>query len=365
MGILDLLHDPTQTPEQIFANEQVQWLLQKGLSAENIQDDAITAALVDPGAPNAPTSLTLTGSGTYQDNKQGMTRAYVTLSWMNPTANFGDAVVLYRQSGQTTWMHATRTTGTTARIEGLECGLNYDFGVQAVSQFNVAGAVASLTTQLMPGDPDGPSAPGTPTIVDKKLTTITFGWAASASTDTGGYEAEIRTAASGGGSQVWTGTVDSTFATVDQATIGFGVTRYFRVRGLDYTKNAGSWTSDVSFSFVKAVTADIGALQVTQSEIADTSISTVKIIGEAVTTPKRQALSTLSQSVSVAANSDGQYAFAHNLGVRASFSIRVTGTWNGKVATTQYNGTTTEVNMNVWNGHPTDAVSGTLYVDYW
>lgn len=273
MGLLDLLQDPNQTPEQILANEQLQWLMQKGLDATNIQDDAITAALVDPSAPNAPTGLTLTGSGTYQDDKQGLTRAYVTLSWTNPTANFGDAVVLYRQTGQTLWMHATRTTGTTARIEGLECGLNYDFGIQAVSQFNIAGAVASLTTQLMPGDTSGPSAPGTPTIADKKLTTITFQWAASASKDTGGYECEIRTASSGGGSQVWAGKADATFITVDQASIGFGVTRYFRVRGVDYTKNTGSWSSDVSFSFAKIVQGDVSSGAIDTPELATDAVS--------------------------------------------------------------------------------------------
>lgn len=141
MGILDIAQDQSQTPEQILANEQLLWLMQQGLDQANIREGAITAALVDPNAPNAPTGLTLTGSGTYQDAKQGLTRAYVTLAWTNPTENFGDAVVLYRQTGQTLWTHWTRTTGTTARVEGLECGLNYDFGVQAVSQFNVASAI--------------------------------------------------------------------------------------------------------------------------------------------------------------------------------------------------------------------------------
>lgn len=141
MGLLDIAQDQTQTPEQIMANEQLLWLMQQGLDDVNIRAGAITAALADPTAPNAPTGLTLTGSGTYQDAKQGLTRAYVTLSWTNPTEDFGDAVVLYRQTGQTLWTHSTRTTGTAARIEGLETGLNYDFGVQAVSQFNVASVV--------------------------------------------------------------------------------------------------------------------------------------------------------------------------------------------------------------------------------
>lgn len=365
MGTLDLLQDPMQTPEHILANEQLQWLMQKGIGAENIQDDAITAALVDPSAPNAPTGLTLTGSGTYQDDKQGLTRAYATLSWTNPTANFGDVVVLYRQTGQTLWMHATRTTGTTARIEGLECGLNYDFGVQAVSQFNVAGAVASITTQLMPGDTSGPSAPGTPTIADKKLTTITFQWAASASKDIGGYEGEIRTASGGGGSQVWSGKTDSTFITVDQASIGFGATRYFRVRGVDYTKNAGSWTSDVSFSFAQAVTGDIGSEAVQTGNIGALQVTTGVLAGSAVTTVKRQDTGSVSGTITIAAGATGSKVLTHNLGRIPTVAHDMgVSTWGIKLAWFPGAVSTTQANFEFYN-HDTVGVTVTVTLYFW
>lgn len=141
----------------------------------------------------------------------------------------------------------------------------------------------TLTSQLMPGDTAAPSAPGTPTIVDKKLTTISFGWTPSASGDTSGYEWEARTAASGGGTQVSTGKVDATVFTLDQATIGFGATRYFRVRGLDYSKNAGSWSSDVSFSFVKVQTGDVGGGQITGPEISTGGVATGNVAANAIT----------------------------------------------------------------------------------
>jgi len=365
MGVVDLLQDPNQTPEQILANEQLQWLMQKGLGADNIQDDAITAALVDPSAPNAPTGLSLTGSGTYQDDKQGLTRAYVTLSWTNPTANFGDAVVLYRLSGQTLFMHATRTTGTTARIDGLETGLNYDFGVQAVSQFNIAGAVVSITSQLMPGDTTGPSAPGTPIIVDKKLTTITFRWAGSIAKDLGGHEAEIRTASGGGGTQRWTGLIDGTVVTVDQSSIGYGSTLYFRVRGIDYTKNPGSWTADVAFSFVQAVTGDVGSGQITGTEISTGGVQTGNIAGVAVTTAKRQAVNSQTLQQSCASGASTTFTFTVSEGTASLVTPRVVSTDpSNNVSIYPRVNSSTSVTVLVWNHH-TASVTVNIGIDYW
>lgn len=366
MGLIDIAQDQTLTPEQIMANEQMLWLMQKGLDASNIADGAVTAALADPSAPNAPTGLALTGTGTYQDAKQGLTRAYATLSWTNPTVNFGDAVVLYRQTGQTLWMHATRTTGTTARIEGLECGLNYDFGVQAVSQFNIASTIASLTTQLMPGDASGPSAPGTPTIVDKKLTTITFGWAASSSGDTSGYEWEVRTAASGGGSKVSTGKVDATVFTLDQATIGFGVTRYFRVRGLDYTKNAGSWSADVAFSFVQIASGDLGSESVTSPAIGATAVSTDKIGTQAVTTPIRQLANTQTRTIGTI-NAGSNYAadFTVATGAINLVTVSIDGTYDQKVGVWMQVNSSTSVTVFVANNSTNPYSSMSVTIHYW
>lgn len=305
MGTLDILQSPDGSPESILANEQLLYLLSKGLDGQNIQDGALTAALTDPSAPAAPTGLTLTGSGTYQDPQQGLTRAFVTLSWINSPNNFGDAAVLYRQSGQSAWLLATRTVGTTARVEGLETGLQYDFGVQGISQFNIVGAVATLLTQLMPGDTTVPASSGTPTIIDKKLTTISFNWSPSTSKDLREYGWEVRTGAAGAGTLVSSGTVNATALTLDVASAGYGASRYFRVRAIDLTNNMSGWSADVAFSFAPAVNTDIGS----------EAVQTGNVAVQAITTTRRQLLNSQTQSQSIPANAVVLYTFNHNLGV--------------------------------------------------
>lgn len=150
--------------------------------------------------------------------------------------------------------------------------------------------------------------------------------------------------------------------------VTYASTYYYWVRtvGLNGTNYSGwSPSSSHSITVSRVVTNDIGQSQVTQGELADLIIATSKIIGQAVTTDKRQYYSTVSQSVSVPANDAGTYTFTHNLGVKAAFAVRLTGSWPGTSAATQYDNTNTTLGINIWNGHPSMAISGTFYVDYW
>lgn len=145
-------------------------------------------------------------------------------------------------------------------------------------------------------------------------------------------------------------------------------TYYYWVRtvGLNGVNYSGwSPSSSHSITVSRVVTNDIGSAQVTNSEMANDSVTTGKIVQEAVTGLKRQQYDTVSQSIAVAANDAGTYTFTHNLGKKVSFAIRLTGSWPGKSAATQYDNTNTILGMNVWNGHATDAISGTMYLDYW
>lgn len=248
--------------------------------------------------PSAPTSLTIIGSGT-TTNSQGGYTAFQTLRYNIVNEAFAQTFVRQRTSGNSQWLTVAvdQLTGNnlTTRIDPLITGLPYDYQVDRVNLMDPSlHASTTISSQTAPKDNAAPGTPGTPTISDQHLKTITFVWTAPADNDVAGYYYDIRTGVDGGGSLITSGTVmGGRTITLTLNQIAYGVARTFRVAAIDYSGNGGSsgtFSPSVTFSFTQVVTGDVGDGQITTVKILDANITSAKIGSLAVLTANIQDL---------------------------------------------------------------------------
>lgn len=187
-----------------------------------------------------------------------------SLTWTNPTENFKEVIVEYKKSSDTLYNTFTVTSGTGVEIPGLTPGLNYDFRLTSVNEFDLQGGIATLLNQLAPGDATAPSVPvglTGPTSNERQLYSITWKWNKNTESDIDGYDVEIWTASTGG-SRAGTGFVKQTenpsftFNVPDQ-NLETPKTYYCQVRAKDFSGNVSVWTSRVSGSTRGILQSDI------------------------------------------------------------------------------------------------------------
>lgn len=119
------------------------------------QDNRFTSAA-------AVTSLAIATQALPKDFK-----AIATLSWVNPTSNFTDALALYKKTADSLFISAGVVSGDGDRIEfPIDAGVAYDYKVLSFNQFRdpLLLGVATLLNQTSDGTAATPSKPGTPTI---------------------------------------------------------------------------------------------------------------------------------------------------------------------------------------------------------
>jgi hypothetical protein len=211
--------------------------------------------------PSAPTSLMIIGSGT-TTNSQGGYTAFQTLRYNVVNEAFAQTFVRQRTSGNSQWLTVAvdqlAGNNLTTRIDQLITGLPYDYQVDRVNLLNPSlHASTMISSQTAPTDNAAPGTPGTPTITGQHLKDITLQWTEASGGDIKDYEWEVRTSSSGGGSQLATSRAGTIKASLTLDSASYGTTYYFRVRAKDYSGNVGSWSSDRSFNFTRAVTDDV------------------------------------------------------------------------------------------------------------
>lgn len=270
--------------------------------------------------PTAVSVLILQSSGVVETLDGGF-EAFMVLQYTVPVETFAQTIVRFRRNGTTSWqtVAVNGETGSAkqTRINGLVTGIPYDFRVSRVNLLNASlEATTDLLNQLTPGDTTAPAAPGTPSTLDQHLKTITFTWAAPADKDVREYEFDIRTAANGGGTFVTSRKSGGPKTTLTLNQIPYGSARHFRVRAIDFTGNIGAYSSSVSFTFSKIVTGDIGGGTVGGTELGNGSVSTAKLIAQAVTTAIRQLMNSQSFGYSIGPNG------TVNISVVIGFSVR-------------------------------------------
>lgn len=236
--------------------------------------------LLDPAVTPPPVSSFSVSSSGSELATDGTVLAFFILQVVIPAVPSIEYIrVDVRKTGTATYGDAQPVHGTgtqLVRVTGLVAGQLYDFRAVAISGANQSSE-ALLLSQLAPGDTIAPAIPGTPTVSDKKLTVVSFAWSAPGDTDLAKYEWQVRTLANGGGSLTASGETPGPGPsfTRDFASIGYGVTRHFRVRSVDRTGNKKTtggvnndgWSNSVSFSLAAAVSGDRSPLLVDSQSI--------------------------------------------------------------------------------------------------
>jgi len=307
--------------------------------------------------PAAVTALILQSSGVVETLDGGF-EAFMVLQYTVPVETFAQTIVRFRRNGTTSWQTAAVNgetgSGKQTRINGLVTGLAYDFRVSRVNLLNASlEATTDLLNQLAPGDTTAPAAPGTPTILDQHLKTITPVWTAPADKDVKEYEWDVRTAANGAGTLVTSGKSGGPKTTLTLNQIGYGTTRHFRVRAIDWSGNIGAYSSSVSFSFSKVVQTDMGG----------GSVGNPQMIAAAVTTAIRQGVNSQSLTQTVPATSVLNFVFSVGTGATnlVTPSVNLSGVPGAMYCNNNGSGTVT---VSVWNPNAFGA-SVTVSIHYW
>jgi hypothetical protein len=237
------------------------------LPADNISGTFSDLTRTPPAAASA---LSIVGSGT-EIGTDGGTGAWLLLQYTTPTINCTGARIDLRKNGETVYQQGYALASGVGvaqqtRIRGLVPGVAYDLHVVT---FNGLGLVSTTGTTLLnsfaPGDT---GAPGTPTGVtlsssQNRTLLITVNPPLITDRDIKGYEYQVHTAASGGGSLVMFGTMPiaalggggaTPAETISYANLGDATTYYVRLRAFDYSNNVSPWTTGAdnpAFSFAR------------------------------------------------------------------------------------------------------------------
>ncbi len=243
-------------------------------------------------APAAPTSFTIDAQGIDQGT-DGTTTTYYELSATAPAANFSHMIFGYKKAGSSAYKYLEGELGSgeiwKIRIEGLTPGISYNLAAVSVNAFNLKSSLATLLSQLAPGDTTGPGTVSGLT-GSGKYKTWHWKWNARTEDDLRDYDVQIGTTP--GGNNVFDGYVAGTSIDFTDNSQGYG-TLYCRVKARDLTGNlSSSWTSNVAATTSQTQAGDIG--------------------GNQVTYPKRQLVEEQSASFNLAPGVGQNNIFVHN-----------------------------------------------------
>lgn len=316
--------------------------------------------------PQALGTLSISSSGTYQSS-DGTTLAYVVLAWTNPTdANRAYVEIAYRRSGNTaSYLIGDQVTGTTARIDDLTPGAAYDYRVRGVSQVGTFGAASTLAAQTAPGDTTAPAQVTGLALSDHPPRGILARWTAVAADDLANYEVQSATD-SGFTASVVTRTAKTTELPLTALTNG--TTYFVRVRAVDLTGNAGSYSATVSRTVPRTGTDDNDDNSITTAKrvvVSTQSVATGNMAAGVHTHTENTAASYTQNATT--ANSSALFPgtagliLTHNLGKKVTATAY---TSNGLIIMVVTANGTNSVSITGYNSGTTTQ-SGTISIDYW
>lgn len=255
---------------------------------------------VDTTPPSAPTGVTVSSALDSSDPSGG--RAYIDVSW---TAVAATDLQNYsvRYSTATDWQYIDVPEGVVAtRINGLRPNTAYNVAVAAVdfagnsSSYANAGTYPITTAE----DTTAPAAP-TGVIVGAGVTTITVLWTENTEGDVVGglgyYEIQLDTVNTFDSVNLITKQNSGTIISFSNLTSN---TAYFtRVRAVDASGNAGSYSSIVSGTPRYIANADIQAGTINGDRITAASINGDRVTANTLDADRIKANTTFTQNLTV------------------------------------------------------------------
>jgi len=349
--------------------------------------------------PSTPTSFQKVSQDTYQST-DGTTFAYFNVSAVAPSANFAKMIFGYKRTGETYYSYVDGNkpvAGSTwsGRIDGLVPGLYYDLAAISANIFNLMSIPATLSSQLAPGDTTTP-AQVTGMVGSGKYKTWQWTWTKNSEDDLKGYHVQICTNSGFTSGIIFDKNVGANAVSFTDDARAYS-TLYCRVKAVDFTGNeSASWSAtssattqqtleddlaDGSVSSLKvqdlavtnakianlAVTnAKIANLAVDNAKIANLAVNSLKLSDNAVTYLKRQLVEEQSTTMNIPPGITYTYPFTHNYGRKVLNTPIFAFSSVDKLPhyITQNNGNNA-FDIVVYNPSTTTTITGTLYVSYW
>ena len=205
-------------------------------------------------APSSPSAPTFNSDGTYTSG-DGTAFAWIKLNLPSMPSGAALMNVLYRRNGSTGWIVADQKTsgGSTATVDDLTPGQDYEFAVQAFSMDGQGSSIVGATGDpfTAPTSTTTPNAPTSLSLVGPNSTYIPpryqggaqafvarLSWARSTSPQVTHYEIGTSSSTGSQPGSVFARTSDTFY---DYATTSTFVT-YFWVRSKDRIGNVSAWT---------------------------------------------------------------------------------------------------------------------------
>ena len=207
--------------------------------------------------------------------EDGTFRPYFSVTWPASVDAFVDHYIVEWRTGSGDYLsQATRTSPF--QITNLQDGASYNVRVKAVNGLGVQ----SLTRDATPTaatDTTAPSAPS-PVSASGEFEQITINWTNPTVADFSHVDVYRSTSSSG----TYTLIGKSAGTNFTDTNLAAGVTRYYKLRSVDYSGNA---TKDGSGNPVYSSIVNATTTQVPSGGIADNAVDTDQIADDAVTNP--------------------------------------------------------------------------------
>ncbi|WMI33677.1 minor tail protein [Streptomyces phage Patelgo] len=343
------IYNTLSTNPQYFKILAVDVFNSQSATASTANATARSSLGVDVTPPAVPTGVTVTSALDSSDPSGG--RAYIDVSWTG-VADTDLQNYSVRYSTGTTWEYINVPEGvTTARINGLRPNTAYNVAVAAVdfqgnsSAYTNAGTYPITTA----ADTTAPSAP-TGVTVGAGVTTMTVYWNENSESDVkngvGFYEVQIDTANTFNTGNLITKQVSGTITSFSNLTSN--TVYYTRVRAVDASGNAGSYSSIVNGTPRYIANSDIQAGTINGDRITAATLAGDRVIANTLDANTIKANTTFSQNLNVGAT----FTMAASGIMKSSNYVAGTSGWQLTNTTLEINqGTIKAAALQLQNGH--------------
>ena len=233
--------------------------------------------LYDGTSTAAPTNLTVTADSYLADD--GTFNPYFNVTWDYSDDAFVDHYIVEWRTGSNDYYSQTTKTKP-FEIRSLQQGASYDVRVKAVNEINVHSAY--LTGSQTPAtDTTAPSAPSSVS-ASGEFEQITINWTNPTVDDFSHIDVYRSTSSSG----TYTLIGKSAGTNFTDTNLAVSVTRYYKLKAIDYTGNASGYSSIVNATTTQVPSGGIADNAVDTDQIADLAVETDQIDNDAVTIAK-------------------------------------------------------------------------------
>ena len=261
---------------------------------EEVYLGAGEVTLYDGSVAVAPTSINVTSDSFLSDD--GTFNSQFNVAWTNADDAFTDHyVVEWKLAASTNYFNQT-TKSTPFSIVNLVNNALYDVRVKAVNGLGVSSAYLEST----PTSAIDATAPDEPTSVSAKneFEQATVAWVNPTVNDFSHVDV-YGSDSSGSGFALIGKSAGTTFT---ESELGTGVTRYYKLKAVDYTGNASVYSSTVNATTTQVPIGGIADDAVDTAQIADLAVETAQLDNDAVTIAK---IATSLQSTNYVSGSAG------------------------------------------------------------